>query len=122
MVGATAGAAILALTLGTLSSQISEPVHWSIAFRQMDAAASAFFIPVDDEETMAVMYPETAPRDRWVNYLRWRGWSVFAEDRATWIGSNLQSKFAVMRPGVCEGYMQTVKPIGDSAVRYTGHG
>ncbi len=70
LAAATVGAVVLALTLGTLGEQISEPVHWSIAFRQIDAAASAFFIPVDDEETRAGMYPAAEPRDRLVESLR----------------------------------------------------
>ncbi len=120
LAAATVGAVVLALTLGTLGEQISEPVHWSIAFRQIDAAASAFFILADDEETMAGMYPVTEKRARGAEYLRARSWSVFSEDRATWIGKRLQDKFEVLRPGVCAGYLQSIKAVGGSALRLTG--
>jgi hypothetical protein len=120
MAAAAVSAVVLALTLGTLGEQISEPVHWSTAFRQIDAAASAFFIPVDDEETRAGMHPKAEPRDRLVEYLRARRWSVFSEDRATWIGKKLQDKFEVLRPSVCSGYLQSIKAVGGSAVRLTG--
>lgn len=115
------GAIVIALTLGTVTWQIEAPASWAFLFRSMDAAASAFFTGASDEEYQSEMYPEKPVRDRGVDYLRQKRWSVFAEDRATWIGKPLHDRFSLAATGLCRGTVELMKPVfPDRALRITG--
>ena len=121
VVSAAVGAIVLAVTLGTLTWQLEAPVSWAWLFRNMDAAASAFFVGASDEEYMSTMYPEATLRSRGVEYLRQKRWSVFAEDRAGWVGKKLHETFSIAPAGECEGGVEGMKLVSQfPALRLTG--
>jgi hypothetical protein len=115
------GAVVIALTLGTITWQMEAPASWAFLFRSMDAAASTFFVGASDEEYQSAMFPEKPLRDRGVDYLRERRWSVFAEDRATWTGKQLSDRFSPEAAGLCRGTVASIDPVVPSGtIRVTG--
>jgi hypothetical protein len=116
-----AAAVVAGLTIGTVQWQLWESMDWLAYYRKMDAAASGFLIGASDPAYMSDMYPDQRLTDHWVPYLKDHHLSVFADQRATWIGGNIHELFRNGAAADCQGRIDEAAPAGGATFRLLGY-
>lgn len=119
----TWGAALVVagLTIGTVRWQLWESMDWLAYYRKMDAAASGFFVGASDATYTAEMFPDQQLIDHWVPYLREHRLSVFADERARWIGRTADELFAAGAKSDCLGRIDEIASSGGATFRLLGY-
>jgi hypothetical protein len=119
-----AGGAMLAagsLLLVFIPAQLDASEQWLRTYRLMDAAAAGFMVGALDQTYMSQMYPDNATLARDVPYLKEHRLSVFAENRATWVGRRLVDVFRIDPKARCAGLIEARTPTETGSVRLTGY-
>jgi hypothetical protein len=117
---AVLGAMAVAMTLGTVSWQVGEAANWRGYYRELDVAASALIMHVNDpaNRALAEIYPEVGLRSRVSAWLEMNRLAIFSQRRASFPGRRIAA------PGVdgmrCRGEIQSIVPVGDGVFRIAG--
>lgn len=111
-----AGSMLTVVTLGTLFWQIGEAANWRGYYRELDVAASALIMHVDDpgNPALAQIYPDPGLRDRVSAWLEQRRLAIFSEARGSLLGRHAAAGRS------CRGEGQKAAPVGDGVFRITG--
>jgi hypothetical protein len=106
-------AVISVLTAGTVSWQIGEAENWRAFHRELDVAATALIMNVDDPGNipLAQVYADVPLRTRVNAWLREKRLSIYHERRGSLLGGRVQRAVN----GGCEGQVQSVVRVGDAS-------
>lgn len=103
---------VFIMTFGTSSWQWRMPPAWASISQGFDAIASGFIVSASDQEFMSRVFPVEDYRNRLVSYMRREHLTVFAEERAGWIGQDIATIARMSYERDCRGTITTNLSLG----------
>ncbi len=116
---AAASLAIAAFAVGAAPWQFQESHLWVAFTRDLEAAATSFFVPTDDPAKTAIIFPNQQDLDRWLPYLREHRLSVFHTPQANWIGQSISELLRTPSTLPCPATVSLTLPVNPGG-RVTG--
>jgi hypothetical protein len=119
---AVLGSVTLLLSIGTACWQSGEAANWRAFYRELDVAATALLMDVQDpgNQALAQIYPEVSLRSRVRAWLEADRLSIFQERRAYLAGARFAAVAGVPREGRCQGSARAVVRVSEGSFRVTG--
>ena len=105
---------VVGLTAGTAFWQLKEDLDWVAFTRQLEAAASSFYVGADDPENTAIIFPDQQSLDHWIPYLREHHLADFANSKAAWIGQPVSLLIPSKKVESCQASLD--KPLENGRV------
>ena len=107
------------LTIHTVPSQFDMSMVWLKYHRTLDIAGAGMIMGATDPKVLFALYPDQRALDYYRPYMQQNRLSFFADDRASWIGRDLESVFGHPVTN-CKGAIDTRAPAGHAILRLEG--
>jgi hypothetical protein len=111
---------VAVVTVGTVFWQIGEASNWRGYYRDLDVAASALIMHVNDPANPALsqIYPDVSVRTDVSAWLEARKLALFSQKRARLVGRRVAA--GDVQSAECRGEVQAAVPVLPGVLRITG--
>ncbi|MGI8992619.1 MAG: hypothetical protein ACR2I2_23950 [Bryobacteraceae bacterium] len=93
---------------------------WGDAMHEVDATGTSFLVGAPDWERQKLLWGDRSQLEKWAAFARERRLANFSDDRFLWLNRRLPEQFQLVDRARCDGKVEGVERLADSAWRVTG--